>query len=45
VKATVAPSLANLRTIDAPMPRDPPVTRATLPARGLDIEFLLPIID
>src|SRR6185312_3255598 len=31
VKATAAPSAASLRTISAPMPRDPPVTSARRP--------------
>src|SRR6266436_188114 len=31
VKATDAPSAASRRTMPAPMPLDPPVTRATLP--------------
>ena len=30
--ATAAPSLASRLAIAAPMPREPPVTRATLPA-------------
>jgi hypothetical protein len=30
VKATQAPSLASRRTIAAPIPRDPPVIKATL---------------
>jgi hypothetical protein len=32
VNATAAPSAASRRTISAPMPRDPPVTRARLPS-------------
>lgn len=32
---TFAPSLASLRAIAFPIPREAPVTRATLPARGL----------
>ncbi len=32
---TSAPSRASTRAMDAPMPREPPVTRAFLPASGL----------
>src|SRR5229473_2051936 len=38
--ATLAPSSASARALAAPMPREPPVTRATLPARDLVIGFL-----
>src|SRR6266403_1164240 len=37
--ATLAPSSASARALAAPMPREPPVTRATLPARDLVIGF------
>jgi hypothetical protein len=33
VSATAAPSVANFLAIAAPIPRLPPVTRATLPSR------------
>src|SRR6185437_4044476 len=38
--ATLAPSSASARALAAPMPREPPVTRATLPERFLVIGFL-----
>src|SRR5882757_10767860 len=38
--ATLAPSSASARALAAPMPRDPPVTRATLPVSDLVIGFL-----
>jgi hypothetical protein len=41
VKATEAPSIASLRTIAAPMPREPPVTIATFPSSGFVI-FISP---
>ncbi|GII32947.1 hypothetical protein Pmi06nite_63890 [Planotetraspora mira] len=34
MKTTCAPSRANRRTIAAPIPRDPPVTKAVFPASG-----------
>src|SRR3984957_9425990 len=36
VKATDAPSAASRRTMPAPMPLEPPVTRATLPLNDFD---------
>src|SRR5882672_12877217 len=39
--ATVAPSAARRFSIAAPMPRDPPVTSATLPARSLSFLLLI----
>src|SRR5882724_5927279 len=39
--ATVAPSAARRLAIAAPMPRDPPVTSATLPARSLSFLLLM----
>src|ERR1700730_8548884 len=39
--ATVAPSAARCFAIAAPMPRDPPVTSATLPARSLSFLLLI----
>src|SRR6266404_4210045 len=39
--ATLAPSAARRLAIAAPIPREPPVTRATLPSSFLDIAFLL----
>src|SRR4051794_36859093 len=38
--ATLAPSAARARADAAPMPREPPVTRATLPESFLVIGFL-----
>src|ERR1700704_7180134 len=38
--ATLAPSSASARALAAPMPREPPVTRATLPESFLVIGFL-----
>src|SRR3954451_18084139 len=38
--ATLAPSFASARALAAPMPREPPVTRATLPDSFLVIGFL-----
>src|SRR6266478_4697325 len=38
--ATLVPSSASARALAAPMPREPPVTRATLPVRDLVIGFL-----
>src|ERR1700692_4810437 len=38
--ATLAPSSARARALAAPIPREPPVTSATLPVRVLVIEFL-----
>src|SRR5438445_440149 len=38
--ATLAPSSASARALAAPMPREPPVTRATFPVRVLVIAFL-----
>src|ERR1700674_5090131 len=38
--ATLAPSSASARALAAPMPREPPVTRATLPVSDLAIGFL-----
>src|SRR5262245_7068436 len=37
--ATWAPSRAKRRAMAAPMPREPPVTSATLSARGLDMLY------
>ena len=37
---TFAPSLASVRAIAFPIPREAPVTRATLPARGLGGDIL-----
>src|SRR3979490_1633508 len=37
--ATLAPSPASARALAAPMPREPPVTRATLPVSDLVIGF------
>src|SRR5437899_1698822 len=39
--ATCAPSCARARAVAAPMPREPPVTSATLPASFLDMGRLL----
>jgi hypothetical protein len=39
--ATAAPSAASLFAIAAPMLREPPLTRATLPARFLEFEFIM----
>src|ERR1700730_7611558 len=39
--ATVAPSAARRLSIAAPMPRDPPVTSATLPASSLPFLLLM----
>jgi hypothetical protein len=40
VKTTFAPAFANKRTEAAPMPREPPVIKATLPERdkGIDMQ-------
>ena len=40
MKATFAPSLASRFTIAAPMPREPPVTRATLPEKSFVEVFM-----
>src|SRR3990167_8320842 len=37
--ATVAPSRARRRAVAAPMPREPPWMKATLPARGLAVRL------
>src|SRR6478736_7574356 len=43
--ATSAPSRAKRRAMAAPMPREPPVMRATLLARGLDMLFSEKVSD
>src|SRR4051812_45495328 len=44
---TVAPAPASSRAIDAPMPREPPVTRAVLPSseQKLETEGLLELLE
>src|ERR1700722_19988331 len=46
MKTTLAPAVANIRTVAAPMPREPPEISATLPERdrGTDMDSSLRLV-